>query len=93
MSDQPIDKLRLGAITLTIWRNTSESGAIFYATTILRAYRTQEGWKDTASFQPRDLPVVTRLCDLASKRIMELQAEDRAAARDAELQFAGRNAA
>ena len=74
MSDQPVEKLRIGSVTATIWRNTSDKGATYYTITILRAYRTKDGWKDTASFRPRDLPVITQLTDLASRRIIELQA-------------------
>ncbi|WP_370173012.1 MULTISPECIES: hypothetical protein [Hyphomonas] len=75
MSDQPIEKLRIGSVTAAIWRNRSKDGNIWYATTILRSYRTKDGWKETASFSARDLLVIAKLTDIASRRILELEAK------------------
>lgn len=75
MSDQPIEKLRIGSVNAAIWRNRSKDGKVWYATTILRSYRTKDGWKETASFSARDLPVIAKLTDIASRRILELEAD------------------
>lgn len=75
MSDQPIKRFRIGAISAAIWRNTTKDKKVWYATTILRSYRTEDGWKETASFSARDLPVIAKLTDIASRRILELEAE------------------
>jgi len=75
MSDQPIKRFRIGAISAAIWRNTTKDEKVWYATTILRTYRTGDGWRETASFNARDLPVIAKLTDIASRYILALEAE------------------
>lgn len=76
MSAQPIKRFRIGAISAAIWRNTTKDKKVWYATTILRSYRTEDGWKETASFSARDLPVIAKLTDIASRYILKLEAKD-----------------
>lgn len=38
MSDQPIKRIKLGAISATIWANETEKGATRHSITIVRNY-------------------------------------------------------
>ncbi|MFN0012167.1 MAG: hypothetical protein ACKVS8_11055 [Phycisphaerales bacterium] len=62
----PIKRFRLGSITLAVWHNTDRQGRSFFATTISRSFRSEQGaWKNTDSLRPVDLPVVRSLSDQA----------------------------
>ena len=56
MDNKPEKKFRAGAVTATIWRNTSEKGS--YGTVQLeKSYMDKENnWKSTSSFSLNDLP-------------------------------------
>lgn len=52
---QPVAKVRLGAITFSIWENSSEDGRIFYSFTLQRSYQDQYGvWQNTETFRASD---------------------------------------
>ena len=75
--DKPVDELRLGRITATIWRNRPTDDGIFYSVQLSRLYRQGTGWMRTASFGRDDLLTVAKIADMANTRIHELQAEAR----------------
>jgi hypothetical protein len=54
---QPVQKIRQGAISASIWRNETERGPMFNVT-FQRAYRDGEAWKNSASFGRKDLLVI-----------------------------------
>lgn len=62
---KPIHEIRLGAVRAAIWRNVSHEHRVFFNVTISRQYRVGEQSKDAASFGRDDLPVVTKVADLA----------------------------
>jgi len=74
----PIERLRDGWITASIWRNSGEKG-VYYSVQITREYRTADGFSDTTRFRSRDLPVLSILAERAYVRIQELRAADKAA--------------
>jgi len=74
---QPVDRVRIGSITATIWKNPTPKGAR-YNTTLQRAYRDKEGnWDNTDSFRRDDLLVLAKVANEAHSRIHELLKEDR----------------
>jgi integrase len=54
-ANRPIDKIRIGNVTASIWRNPSEKGD-FYTTTFERSYKDETGaLKNSQSFPRGDL--------------------------------------
>ena len=82
--DTPVDEVRLGRITATIWRNRTTDEGIFYSTQITRLFRRGTNWDRSPSFGRDDLLTVAKVADMANTRIHELQAEARSAGHEAE---------
>lgn len=56
MKQQPEKKFRAGAVSATIWKNTSEKGE-FSSVQLDRAYKDKDNsWKHTSSFSASDVP-------------------------------------
>ena len=84
--NKPVDTLReRGGLKATIWKNSTDKGN-FYSIDISRTYRTDEGYRDSRSFNDSDLLVVARLAQKAHDRIGELKAQDAADRRAVEQQ-------
>lgn len=62
--NRPVHTVRVGSIKAAIWENQSEDKTRL-SVTFSRGYKTDEGWKDTASFGDRDLLVLAKVADLA----------------------------
>lgn len=76
MSNQPLDKLKDGLITATIWKNQSEEGKSRYSVSIVRNYTDKDDkWKETSSFSPLELLMVSRLAQRAYDRIAAFKEE------------------
>lgn len=57
-TNQPIKRIRVGAIQATIWENKGANGA-YPSVSITRSYKTVAGdFKDTTSFRAQDLLTV-----------------------------------
>lgn len=80
---QPVDHVRIGAISAAIWENQTENG-VRHGVTIERLYRDAESgkWKSTSTFNREDLLVLAKVADLAHSRVYELQAKSRSQGRD-----------
>ncbi len=63
---KPSHELRLGSIKAAIWKNQSEKSGIWYSVTINRLYKKGDSWKRSDSFGPNDLPLVSKIVDMAS---------------------------
>lgn len=74
---KPAHKLRLGALTATIWRNQSDKGD-FYSVTPSRAYKQGDEWKESDSFPYDDLLAISKLLDQAHSWIAQQIAEQKA---------------
>lgn len=74
-TNKPIDKLRDGLLTATIWRNIGDDGKSRYSVTILRSYKKGDAWKETSSFSRNELLRVSHLAGKAYDRIAEIIAE------------------
>ena len=72
MSNQPLQKLRDGLITATIWRNETEAGDM-YSVNIVRSYKSGDSWKESTSYTPRELLRVSNLTRRAYDCIDQLK--------------------
>ena len=71
---QPIDKIRLGRITATIWENEGKNGA-FYNVVTTRTYRDDDGnYQDATNLSGSDLLVAAVALVQAFMRTEELRA-------------------
>jgi len=53
---KPVKSVKIGAIEVAVWENSSKEGNKFFTTTIERNYKNGEEWKKTGSFHNDDLP-------------------------------------
>ncbi len=75
--NKPVDHVRLGRVSASIWKNDSESGS-FYSASLSVSYKDAEGnWQDGGSFGVDDLPRVAEVARQAYVRIHELRKEER----------------
>ena len=51
--DKPVDEVRLGRITATIWRNRTTDEGIFYSTQITRLFRARDKLASRPFIRPR----------------------------------------
>lgn len=67
---RPVHEIRLGRIRAAIWENDTQNGTR-HNVTLSRLYKDGDDWKDSASFGRDDLPLVTKVADLAHTWIFE----------------------
>lgn len=68
---QPADKLRDGALTLTIWPQAHD-GRTFHTGVLSRSYKVGEDWKETSSISGRDMLKAAELLRAGYGRCQEL---------------------
>ena len=68
--NKPVHEIRLGRIKAAIWENSTANG-VRHNVTILRIYRDGDQWNTSDSFGRDDLPLVTKVADLAHSWIYE----------------------
>jgi hypothetical protein len=56
--NQPVHKLRHGAVSASVWRTETEKGPLFNVT-FQRSFKDGDDWKNSTSFGRRDLLVVS----------------------------------
>ena len=61
----PIHEIRVGRVRASIWANRGERSDAWFSVSITRQYRTDDGWKETASFGRDDLPIVAKITEMA----------------------------
>lgn len=72
-ANPPVDKVRVGLITASIWENATDKGT-FYSVTFERRYRDEKGdWHSTTGFNTGDLLALAKAADLAHTKILEAQ--------------------
>jgi hypothetical protein len=69
-NNKPVHEVRLGRVKAAIWENDTSTG-IRHNVTIQRIYRDGEQWKTSDSFGRDDLPLVTKVADLAHTWIFQ----------------------
>jgi hypothetical protein len=77
-ASRPVKSFRQGGVKVDVWRNPGQNGDMFN-TTISNSYKDDATgeWKDTKSFSPTDLAVVSQLSSQAFQAIGELKAQSR----------------
>lgn len=61
---KPEHEIMLGGIKATIWKNENE-GKVSHNVKICKIYKQENDWKETNNFAKADLPLVTKVSDLA----------------------------
>jgi len=62
---KPKHELRLGSVKAAIWENRSEKTGTWYSVTLSRLYKQGDSWKRSESFGASDLPLVSKVVELA----------------------------
>jgi hypothetical protein len=69
-TNQPIHKIRHGAISASIWRQETEKGPMFNVS-IQRTYKDGDEWKSSTSFGMQNLLVVSLIATRAFEWISD----------------------
>ena len=64
LQDRPVHEVRLGKVKAAIWRNETDAG-IRFSVTFARIYKTDSGWESSTSFGRDELPLVSKVSDMA----------------------------
>jgi len=77
-SARPVKTFKQGGVEVSVWRNPREKGDM-YNTTIRNSYKDNDSgeWKETSSFSPTDLAVLSQLSGQAFQAITELKFQSR----------------
>jgi hypothetical protein len=75
---RPVHEIRLGKIRAAVWGNDNGASAVWFTVTVTRLYKDNDGWKDSTSFCRDDLPVVSKLMDMAFAWIWDHQTTTKA---------------
>ena len=71
-NNKPVHQIRLSAIRAAIWLNLSEkTGDQWFTVTVTRSYKDKEQLKDTNTFRRDDLPIVSKVVEMAYTWIWE----------------------
>jgi hypothetical protein len=71
----PVEKIRVGLITASIWENKTEKGT-FHNVTFERRYKDGDQWKSSHSYNADDLLALAKAADLAHSKIIETRKGD-----------------
>jgi hypothetical protein len=72
----PVHKIRVGLVTVSIWKNTNDKGT-FYNTTVENRYRDGEGnFKSGHSYGIDETLALAKAADLAHSKMIELRNSD-----------------
>jgi hypothetical protein len=76
---RPVATFKQGGVEVSVWKNQTEKGDMFN-TTIRNSYKEDKSgeWKETTSFSPTDLAVVSQLTSQAFQEIVQLKSQRRA---------------
>jgi hypothetical protein len=67
---RPVHEVRLGRIKATIWENDTRDG-VRHNVSLSRIYKDGNTWKDSTSFGRDDLPLVSKVADMAHTWVYE----------------------
>ncbi len=57
----PVHKLRYGGVEAAIWKNLREGmSGEFFSVTLSKRFKHEEEWKESKSFDERDLPTLAK---------------------------------
>ena len=63
MANRPVHEIRLGKVKAAIWKNETDAG-IRYSVSIVRIFKTEEGWDSSPTFGRDELPLVAKVADM-----------------------------
>lgn len=69
-STKPVKTFRYRGISAAIFENHAEKGDLFHKVTIVRNYKTDDGFASTPSYSRSDLPVVNYVSQQAFEFIL-----------------------
>lgn len=76
-NNKPVDRIRLGGIHASIWRNTSRDQKTYYSFKIEKRYRDDaDRWQSSDSYMLGDALLLHKLANLVDTRIRQLMAAD-----------------
>jgi hypothetical protein len=70
-NNAPVQRIRIGSVSVAIFENTTDDGAAFYNAQFDRSYRSGDEWKRTRSFGRDDLLVLAKLSNQAHTWIVD----------------------
>lgn len=71
MSDKPVNKITIGAVSATVWKNNGNDRS-FYSVDLQRRYKDSEGeWQNTASLGHADILNAARVLTRAEAWIAD----------------------
>lgn len=70
MANQPVQEIRVGSVRASIWENATESG-VYHSIVLTKLYKSGDRWQCTGHFDRNDLPLVSKVADLAHAWICE----------------------
>ncbi len=79
----PANKIRLGSLQATMWRNAAEKGD-WYSVQLARGYKTDDGRRDSDRLGSDDLLPAAKLLDRAHTWVVQQLAADAKSRRDAD---------
>jgi hypothetical protein len=68
--EKPVHEIRLGKCKAAIWLNQTDSGPR-YNVSFSRIYKTDKGWESSSSFGRDELPLLSKVADMAHTWIYE----------------------
>lgn len=63
--NKPAHQIKLGNIRAAIWINEGKDNTPWFSVTLSRLYKDGDDWKDTTSLRRDDLPVASKVLDMA----------------------------
>ena len=70
MANQPVHEIRLGRIRASIWVKETEHGTK-HNVIFTKLYKAADRWQDTATFGRDDLPLLSKVAELAHAWILQ----------------------
>jgi hypothetical protein len=64
MSNRPVHEIRLGHVKAVIWANQTDNG-VRHNVSVVRLYRDGDTWASSETFGRDDLPLLSKVADLA----------------------------
>ena len=72
---RPVHEIKLGRIRASVWLNEGSKDVCWYSVSVTRAYREGERWKESSSFSRDDLPIVSKVAEMAYRWIWDTPRE------------------
>ena len=56
----PVHSITYGSIHVSVWRNVTAEGVVYFDLMPSRHYKAKTGWESTTTFRERDLPTLAK---------------------------------